>query len=186
MTELTPKTREIIDKLDRDREALSAAVASLSPEQAAHRPDEDAWSVSDVLHHLALSEEATGKLMTLLLKRAHEESVPRDDDPEGSVLDAIDSVVVGADDRRARAPDRVTPRSAITAEEALARLTASRERLVRNVGELSAFDLRSLRFPHPFFGELDGYQWLLITAWHERRHTRQIERIKNGPGFPPR
>jgi hypothetical protein len=181
---LTSKTREIIERLTRDREALVAAVASLSTEQASHRPDEGAWSVSDVLHHIALSEEATGKLMTLMRKRAHDENVPRDDDPEGSVLDSIDSVVAGADDRQARAPDRVTPRSPIAAEEALARLAASRERLVTSVSELSAFDLRGLRFPHPFFGELDAYQWLLVTAWHERRHTRQIERIKKSPGFP--
>jgi DinB superfamily len=180
----TPKTQALVERLASDRQALESAVAGLEAEQSEHRPEEGSWSVSDILHHLALSEEATGKLTTLFLKRAHEEKISPDPDPEGSVVDSIDSVVAGADERRARAPDRVTPRSSIPSSEALARLASSRERLLSNLEALSAFDLTALRFPHPFFGELDGYQWLLVTAWHERRHTRQIERIKRSPGFP--
>ena len=85
---------------------------------------------------------------------------------------------------RILAPDRVTPRSYIAPDEALARLDASRRRLEETVAELSQLDLSGLTFPHPFFGELDAYQWLLVTGWHERRHTKQIERIQASAGFP--
>jgi len=124
--------------------------------------------------------------MSIMRRRAREENVPRDPDPGGSVANAIEGVVPGVEEGKAPAPDRVTPRSYLAPEEALSRLEASRERLVVTVEELSAFDLSSLRFPHPFFGELDAYQWLLVTGWHERRHTKQIERIRASAGFPGR
>ena len=38
--------------------------------------------------------------------------------------------------------------------------------------------------PHPFFGTLDLYQWVLLSAGHTARHTQQIEEVKRSPGFP--
>lgn len=149
-----------------------------------YRPAEDTWSVADVLHHLTLSHEATAKLMSIMLRRAREESVPRDPDPDRSVLTSIDDVVPAADEGKATAPDRVTPRSYLAPDEALARLEASRRRLQETVAELSEFDLHGVTFQHPFFGELDAYQWLLVTGWHERRHTKQIERLQASAGYP--
>lgn len=181
---LSPKLQEIVKSLERDRLALLRATEELNAAQADYRPSEDAWSVSDVLHHLALSEEASAKLMSLMSKRVHEESVGPDPDPDGSVLRSLDDVVADADDRKATAPDRVTPLSHVPAAECRARLEASRRNILAKIEELSPFDLTGLTFPHPFFGELDVYQWLLITGWHERRHTRQIQSIKTSSDFP--
>lgn len=182
--ELTPKTKEILDRSGEDRARLLASVEGLSREQMDFRPEPDAWSIGEVLHHLALTHEATAKLMSILLRRTEEESVPRDPNPDGSAVSAIDGVVPGVDEGKAPAPERVAPRSYLPPDAALARLEASRRRLEATVAELSAFDLSSLRFPHPFFGELDAYQWLLVTGWHEHRHTKQIARIRASAGFP--
>jgi hypothetical protein len=181
---LTPKTQEILDRGDADRAGLLASVAGLSREQLDFRPSAESWSIGEVLHHLALAHEATAKLMSIMVRRARDENVPRDPEPERSVLSAIDGVVPGVEEGKASAPDRVVPQSYLAPEEALARLEASSRRVVGAVETLSAFDLSSLRFPHPFFGELDAYQWLLVTGWHERRHTKQIERIRASAGFP--
>ena len=181
---LTPKIREILDRLDGDRADLLASVAGRSREQMDYRAAEHAWSIGEVLHHLALAHEATAKLMANMLRRAREEAVPRDPDPNRSVLNSVDDVVPGVEEGRAPAPDRVTPKSYVPPDEAIARLDASRRRLEETLTELSEFDLSGLTFPHPFFGELDAYQWLLVTGWHERRHTKQIERIQGSAGFP--
>ena len=181
---LTPKTREILDRSGEDRAGLLASVAGRSREQLDYRPTEGTWSIGEVLHHLALAHEATAKLMSNMLRRAREEGIPRDPDPTRSVLTSIDGIVPGVEEGKAPAPDRVTPKSYVAPDESLARLDASRRRLEEIVAELSKFDLSGLTFPHPFFGELDAYQWLLVTGWHERRHTKQIERIQRGAGFP--
>ena len=181
---LTPKTQEILDRLGEDRAGLLASVEGRSREQLDYRPTDDSWSIGEVLHHLALAHEATVKLMFNMLRRAREEGAPPDPDPTRSMLSAIDDIVPSADRGKARAPARVTPRSYVAPDEALARLDTSRQRLEKTVAELSQFDLSQLTFPHPFFGELDSYQWLLVSGWHERRHTKQIERIQASTGFP--
>jgi hypothetical protein len=33
------------------------------------------------------------------------------------------------------------------------------------------------------FGELDGYQLILLIALHPERHTLQIDEIKNSPAY---
>lgn len=184
MVELSPKIREIVEQISRQRTGLLNSVQGLDGAQSGYRPSTGSWCIDDVLHHLALTEEASGKLLARMLKRAREEGLAPDPDPERSVLGAIEDLVAGADDEKAPAPDRVIPRSHLPAAEALARLAASRRKLLETLESLSAFDLSRLRYPHPFFGELDTYQWVLITGWHERRHTRQIERIKSSSGFP--
>lgn len=184
MPALSPKLKEIVDVISRDRVALRDSVGALTPEQTDFRAETGSWSIDDVLHHLALSEEASAKLMALFHDRAVKESLGPDPNPEASVLHSIDERVEGASEQKAQAPDRVKPRSKVEASDALARLEAARGRILENLEALSAFDGSRLTFRHPFFGELDLHQWLLIGGWHERRHTRQIERIKATVGFP--
>ncbi|HJS75171.1 MAG TPA: DinB family protein [Vicinamibacteria bacterium] len=181
---LTRKAQEIADSISRDRRALLGSVRDLAPEQTDFRIEPGSWSIDDVLHHLALTEEASSKLMGLFQKRAGEESIGPDPSPAGSVLGSIDSLVEGADDEKAPAPDRVMPRSKVEASAAIARLEAARARILTSVEALAVVDGTRLTYRHPFFGELDLYQWLLIGGWHERRHTRQIERIKTSSAFP--
>lgn len=183
---LSFKMREILGRTEEDRAGLLRSVEDLGSAQWDYRPDEGAWSIADVLHHLTLAHEATAKLMSIMLRRTSEEAIPPDPDPDRSLLDSIQDVVPGEEEGKAIAPDRVTPKSYLAPDEARARLEASRRQLVETVEKLSPFDLGKVTFPHPFFGELDAYQWLLVTGWHERRHTRQIERIRQSPGFPAR
>jgi hypothetical protein len=181
---LTPKAKEIVDSIARDRLALLSTVRDLSPRQTDFRVEPGSWSIDDVLHHLALTEEASSKLMALFQKRVNEESPGPDPSPEGSALRSIDSLIEGTDEEKAPAPDRVTPRSKVETPQALARLEGARARILTSIEALCPLDGSKLTYPHPFFGELDLYQWLLIGGWHERRHTRQIERIKTSSGFP--
>lgn len=183
---LSPKAKEIVEAISRDRRALLDSVESLSAEQTDFRPLSSSWSIDDVLHHLALTDEAFAKLMALFSERAAKEALGPDPTPESSALHSIDSLVEGADDLKATAPDRVNPRSKVEAKSALARLGSARGRVLQSFEALSSVDGRKLTYRHPLFGELDLYQWLLVGAWHERRHTRQIERIKNDSRFPNR
>jgi hypothetical protein len=45
-------------------------------------------------------------------------------------------------------------------------------------------DLRNHVMPHPFFGQLDCYQWLLVLSHQCKEITAQIEKVKTDPGFP--
>jgi hypothetical protein len=181
--QLTKKLQELVDKIAEDRASLFQEVEGLSESQLDYKPAEDHWSVTDILHHLALSDEANVKLTYLMLKQAQEQSIPPDPEPDGSVLDCLDQFREPMSNPM-KAPARVNPISYVPAQESLARLKASREKLLENIGHLSAYDLSQLSYPHPFMGPFGGHQWLLLAGTHESRHVAQIKRMKAGEGFP--
>ena len=180
---MTKKIQEIADKISGYREALLNSVTGLSEAQINFKPAEDQWAIADILHHLALADEANVKLSGLFLKQIQEQSVPSDPSPDESVVDCMDKFRENLN-VKAKAPERVAPLSHLPAPESLARLQASREKLMQAMSGLSDYDLSRVSFPHPLLGPLNGYQWLMIAGLHESRHATQIERIKSGEGFP--
>ncbi len=81
--------------------------------------------------------------------------------------------------RRALAPESFRPRGAWTPESAIGRFGQTRGRTVAFTRSTTA-NLRDVVWPHPFFKELDGVQWLLFAAVHGERHRLQIEETLNG------
>ena len=181
---LTHKLQEVVDQISNERQALLEGTSGLTEAQLAFKPQDAQWSINDILHHLALTDEANSKLAANMLKQATEKSLPQDPTPEASVLDSLDGFEGRLSGGKFQAPERVAPRSHLPAAESLARLQASRERITATVEQLAAYDLRSLVYPHPLLGDLNAYQWLIIAGRHERRHTAQISRIKKDPDFP--
>jgi hypothetical protein len=37
---------------------------------------------------------------------------------------------------------------------------------------------------NPFFGPLNGYNWLIYAPLHTMRHDKQIAEVKGTPGYP--
>jgi DinB superfamily len=182
---LSKKVQELVATIARYRQSLLDAVSGLSEAQLAHKPDDEAWSINDILHHLALTDEANAKLAFRALKHATARGVAADPTPDGSVLNCLDGALAPIRNRRAQAPEFVTPHEHLSAAESIARLQASRARMLEAIEQLSGYDLTALKYPHPLLGELDMYQWLLIAGGHEGRHVAQIGRLKAAAGFPP-
>jgi hypothetical protein len=138
--------------------------------------------VSDVLNHVSLTDEANAKLTSNMLKRAS--NLLRDPSPEASVIHCMDEIFVRMNAAKFQAPEFVTPHPHAPVDESLARLKASRERMLTNVDQLDGYDLSELTYPHPFAGPLNAYQWILMAGAHEARHAEQINRMKSQAGFP--
>lgn len=182
---MTGKVQEIIDLISNHREALLASIAGLNEDQLNYKPAEDQWSIADLLHHLALADEANLRLSGLFIRTAREQNLPADSSPDASMLDCLDKFKGGLGGK-AKAPERVTPLSYVPVEESLSRLKASRAGLLEAMDKLAAYDLSQASFPHPLLGPLNAYQWFMMAGFHEMRHTAQIDRVKAGEGFPRR
>lgn len=76
------------------------------------------------------------------------------------------------------APERIRPTGTLSLADSLARLRDSRATLHALRPRVERADGRALRFPHPAWGPLDLYQWLLFIGAHEDRHLAQIEALK--------
>ena len=181
---LSKKLQELVDRVAHSRDKLLESISGLSDTQLNHKAEEAAWSVSEVLNHVSLVDEANAKLTSNMLKRARADNLPPDPSPEASVIQLMDDMLARMGAQKFQAPEFVAPHAPSTVDESLARLKGSRERMLSNVEQLDGLDLSGLTFPHPFAGPLNTYQWILVAGAHEYRHAEQINRMKSQPGFP--
>ena len=181
---MTKKVQELVDTISSYRQTLLDEVSALSETQLDYKPGDGEWSISDILHHLALTDDANLKLTFRALKHAEERNLPEDPTPDESALNCLAPHSETIRNTRAQAPEFVAPQSHLPAQDSIARLKASREKMLESIERLGRYDLSQLKYRHPLLGELDMYQWILIAGGHERRHTAQIGRIKAAAGFP--
>jgi hypothetical protein len=166
---------EIYEHIDRTRARLVSAVEGLSEGQQTFTPAADRWSVAQLVEHLAIVEGNVAALLDKLLVKAEESgpaSPPDDFEPV-----SIKEFVERARSEKYEAPERIRP-TGLALDDSLARLKDSRAALHALRPRLERADGRALRFPHPAWGPLDLYQWLLFVGAHEGRHLAQIEALK--------
>jgi hypothetical protein len=181
---MSKKIQELVELLSSERQKVLDAISGLSPTQLDYRPGEGLWSISDILHHLALTEEANGKLMSRILRQAESGSLAPDPSPDQSVLDCLDSFAEKFHNTKATAPDFVAPKEHAPVADSLARLEAALAGVIDKVKQLGPYDLSQVSYPHPVLGPLNTYQWIVIAGRHEGRHASQIRRIKRAEDFP--
>ena len=134
------------------------------------RPGSAGWSTAEVIAHLTQVETAiTTKAAKLVEHEPH--AVPvwkRFHLP----VRLIEVRIV-----RRKTPIPLEPALVTDKEEMLARLREARHRTLGFLQEVGERDLGPYRWPHPFFGSLNLYDWFRVIAHHEVRHTKQIREI---------
>lgn len=168
---------EIFDHIDAARARLLGAVEGLSEEQQHFRPAPDRWSVAQLCEHLSIVEGNVVGLLGKLLGKSEESGASRDDGAPFAPV-SIEEFVERSRDVKYDAPERIRPADAPSLSDSLAALDASRAALRALRPRIERADGHALRFPHPIWGPLDLYQWLLFVGAHESRHLAQIEALK--------
>jgi hypothetical protein len=166
---------EIYEHIDRTRARLLSAVEGLSEEQQGYRPAPERWSVAELVEHLSIVEGNVAALLGRLLGKAGEAGGAAAVGDLAPV--SIEEFVERTRDVKLEAPERIRP-SGLPLPDSLARLKDSRAALHDMRPRVERADGRALRFPHPAWGPLDLYQWLLFVGAHEDRHLAQIEALK--------
>lgn len=176
MSALHPRLAELVELLGNARAELLAVMATVAPAEANRPPAPDAWSVAQIAEHLRLVEAGIAAGLERAADAAGAESLGPETETS-SVLGALDRYRL--DQRRSRlpAPPRVTPGGNADLGSALAGLEQSRQQLHALIERLNGRALSGVRFPHPAFGPLSCYEWLLFVGQHERRHTAQIREV---------
>lgn len=158
----------VVAALEANLRHIERILAQIDPVAALTRPTPDAWSVKEILEHLAVVERAVHKSVTGAVGVPPSEQRTRDKDP----------IIIGLatlPDRIA-APDIVLPtgRFASLAEA----LRMFRERRTTTLDLARSLDVAwdAHHAPHPILGLIDIGQWFLLAATHGERHALQIER----------
>lgn len=166
---------EVIDCLDVTRARLLESVDHVNPAFAEIRPRGNAWSVAEILTHLALVEAGVAKLVARSVLWGKEKGIGPETSEE-SLLSSLDGSALAEPARSLAAPERVIPPHDSRMSEALRSLASSRRALKDAFIEGDGMDLSVITRPHLILGELNLYQWGIFVGKHEARHTRQIER----------
>ena len=164
--------------LNQTRDAVIAATKGLSEAQLKFKPAPDRWSVAEVVEHLALIEDIVNQGVFPKLSTAPAPAA----DWDAKKVDAM--VLANVPDRSTKfqAPEPAVPTGRWTPAETHDHFLASRTQTVAFLK--STPDLRGHVVPHPVFGPMDGYEWVLAVAAHTERHTKQILEVKADPAYP--
>jgi uncharacterized damage-inducible protein DinB len=160
---------EIIETLEKSRQDLHAAVEGIDEAKARTRPAEGRWSVLECVEHVATVERRfLGRL-----ESAGPLDSPIDPQREARVL----AMVIDRGERR-QAPEMVQPSGRFASlAVALADFDSTRAQVIQ-FAESRHSELRTLAAQHPLFGQVTGYELMLIIAGHACRHAAQIRETR--------
>jgi uncharacterized damage-inducible protein DinB len=176
---------EIFDDIDATRARLLQSVEGLSADEQNFRPTPERWSVAEIFEHLSIVERRVARLLGKLLEKIEAEACAAAPGPFAPV--SIAEFVEASRAQKLEAPENVRPAGAPLADS-LDALRGSRAALHALRPRVERADCAGARFPHPIWGPLNLYQWLLFVGAHEARHLAQIEALKEvmnaGRGTP--
>ena len=152
---------------------LASEVAGLTAAQQAWRSGPEAWSITDVVEHLAVAEaQYWTELQASLTQPLGQKSTVGDDRILWYGIDRT---------RRDRTGEARVPTGRYkTTAEALGVFDKQRAAM-RTFATTTQEDLRGRLLKD---SPMDVYQWLLMISTHSQRHILQIREIKAAAGYP--
>jgi len=166
--------------LESTKKGVLDATKGLSDAQWNFKPAPDRWSVAEVMEHLAAAEDMLRGVTQEQIMKSPAVAVRSAEE----IKKADESVLTMVPDRshKAQAPEPLRPTnrfgSPAAAQKHFVESRASTEEYLRN-----ATGLREHLGDSPL-GKLDGYEFVLFTAAHSERHTKQMLEVKADPNFP--
>lgn len=152
----------------------------LSDAQLDFKASPEKWSIRQCMEHITLSESFLDQMLQGVL------NAPANPEKRAEIKITDEQIPVMLVDRtkKAQAPEPIQPKGSFkSADEAIQQFTIARDKHIEYM-KTTTDDMRNHCAPHPAFGMMDSYQWMLLVAAHSKRHTLQIEEVKASPGYP--
>ncbi len=166
-------------RLSETRDLVRRTAHGLTHQQLQYRPDASRWSVAENLEHITIVEQK------ILAGLARTVQMPPEPEKKPAMTDEQVLANFGRVVHPLTAPETLLPTSRWPLANLLNEFDAARQRTIEFAN--TAADTKELRhyfMPHPFFGELDCYQWFILAAGHSARHCNQCAAIKESASFP--
>jgi len=166
--------------LESTKKGVLDATRGLSDAQWNFKSAPDRWSLAELIEHLAAAEDMLrGVTQEQIMKSP---AVPVRSAEEIKKSDEIVLTMVPDRSHKAQAPEPLRPinrfGSPQEAQKHFVESRAATEEYLKNTA-----GLRTHLGDSPL-GKLDGYEFLLFTAAHSERHTKQMLEVKADPSFP--
>jgi hypothetical protein len=164
---------QIVEAITASRDKLVSRVSGLNSAESEMRNGANAWSVAEIVEHLAKTESGLVPVFFRLLKKSEADAKSSDGtiNPPLSFERFRETIAT----EKFQAPEIIRPIDSCTIEASLVQLMESRETILNLRPRIEAVDCSLHTFPHPAFGPLNLYAWLAFIGLHESRHYNQIE-----------
>lgn len=159
----------------RIREGLEIVLGGVSPGEATTAPGDGGWSIHQIVEHLSIVGGGVARICGKLLDAARADNMPSDG--SFALSDRFDMTSREAMAVKIEAPERVRPTGTISVAQSMQTLAEANAATDAMQAEMERLDLTGHTFPHPFFGDLNAAEWLVVAGGHEMRHTLQIQRV---------
>jgi len=167
---------EVLVRLDDSRTVLGAAVNAVPEPLRRTRPAEGRWSVAEVLEHLAKVDRLFAERVASAIGEARAGGLGPEDRPRDPLPDPVTERMHDRTDKR-DAREVVMPTGTVDTSAAWDDLDRARQEMRAAVIGGEGLALGAVKAEHRFFGSLNVYQWVELTAAHEIRHADQIREI---------
>ncbi len=179
VTNISRDIKDIFGYLDETKESLEASLDDLSAEQMQFRPDDESWSVAQIVEHIIIVEGALKSMLETRIQAG--ENLDKKSEIKMSDEDVV--ALITNRSEKIQTQDQFQPSGKFSeADEAIEAFMDQRGAIVDWL-EGAEVDMRNYVNEFPF-GMIDAYQTVLFMAGHTERHTAQIEEVKANPDFP--
>ena len=166
---LPPKLAALYGEMEKVRGDTLSALAGLTEEEFSRKAGEE-WTAAQILHHILMAETGTSKVIRKSIKLSGGTLPPYPADDSGLEVRKLPKPV-GA----YQAPEAVRPGEPPGKDDLLRLARETRGQTAASFALLATVDPRAVAFPHPLFGDINLYEWPVVTVlMHERDHQDQI------------
>jgi len=165
--------------LEDSRQEFLAAIEGVTEQQWKWKPAPDRWSVGEVAEHIVIAEALLFATVQKAIGSAPNPAWEEQTKGKTERLVAVLAPRLG----KAQAPEAIVPKGGMTLAQVKERFEKQRAEMVKFARQTSA-PLKQYTIDNPFFGTLNGYQWLIYSPLHTMRHDKQIAEVKATAGYP--
>jgi len=173
---MNPKTARLIQDVAKARTAFIASIQNVSEADAAFKPAENEWSITDITEHLFWAEQGSlyGMWKILYAIRAGSSArVYESDFRDWPIQQIIDKTW----QQKEQVPAVAAPRLGGTLAFWRSSLNSLQPVLEAFGQDITDDELRIQAHPHPISGPLDFQQRLEFLGFHIERHQVQVVNI---------
>jgi hypothetical protein len=169
-----PRTDELLQYLDAQRAVLRAAFDAVPTDLRDKEPAPGRWSPNAIVEHLAIVDGRVAGLLSARIAEGRAAGSLGPDPSTDPILPTVDVSSILDRTTRVTAPEPIRPTTALDADAAWAALEQATTAVRASVMEGDGLALDTIMHPHPRFGPISLYHWIVVVGAHEARHAAQI------------
>ncbi len=156
------------------REKVLAFLEGISQTESESKPSPEVWSMSEIAHHLLLSERRLPQQILESIASSREGEFNQEKvlaERPFSLEDTADTEKSG----KGTAPKATQPSPGLPITDLLVDLRQAREETRAKLLPLRSRPLDNLWWEHPRFGPMTLYERIRMSGYHDLKHLKQLE-----------